>query len=192
MRRLGMENTLYSLGTAHPGAVTLHNYPNALQAFTRETAEGIERIDLSVVDIMRERSRGIPRYNKFREGLHKPPIRHWEDITPDPEDVRKLREIYGTLDKVDTMVGLFSEAPPPGFGFSETAFRIFILMATRRIQSDRFLTVDYRPEIYSKEGIEWIRENSMTSVILRQYPDLASVIPTDRSAFAPWRQRESA
>lgn len=192
MRRVGLENTLYSLGTAHPGAVTLHNYPNALQAFTRETAEGIERIDLSVVDIMRERSRGIPRYNKFREGLHKPPIRHWEDITPDPEDVRKLREIYGTLDKVDTMVGLFSEAPPPGFGFSETAFRIFILMATRRIQSDRFLTVDYRPEIYSKEGIAWIRENSMTSVILRQYPDLASVIPTDRSAFAPWRPRESA
>ncbi|MEM8787925.1 MAG: peroxidase family protein [Pseudomonadota bacterium] len=189
MRRFGLQNTLYSFGTAHPGAIRLHNYPDALRHFTRDTAEGIERIDLSVVDIMRERSRGLPRYNKFREGLHKPPIRHWEDITQDPEDVRLLRDIYGSLDKVDTMVGLFSEAPPPGFGFSETSFRIFILMATRRIQSDRFLTVDYRPEIYSPLGIQWVAENTLTSVILRHFPDLATVIPRDQSAFAPWRVR---
>ena len=39
------------------------------------------------------------------------------------------------------MVGLLAETPPEGFGFSDTAFRIFILMASRRLQSDRFLTV---------------------------------------------------
>ncbi|MEM7709567.1 MAG: peroxidase family protein, partial [Pseudomonadota bacterium] len=192
MRGTGLENTLYSLGTAHPGAVTLHNYPDALRAFTRQTADGDEeRIDLSVVDIMRERSRGIPRYNAFRKGLHKAPITRWEDLNPDPETVRKLRDIYGSIDNIDTMVGLFAEEPPTGFGFSDTAFRIFLLMATRRIQSDRFLTVDFRPEIYSPEGIAWVNENTMTSVILRQYPELASVIPTDRSAFAPWRVRQA-
>ena len=42
-----------------------------------------------------------------------------------------------------------AEQPPKGFGFSDTAFRVFILMASRRLQSDRFLTVDYRPEIYT-------------------------------------------
>ena len=31
----------------------------------------------------------------------------------------------------------------PGFGFSDTAFRIFILMASRRLKSDRFFTNDY-------------------------------------------------
>jgi len=30
----------------------------------------------------------------------------------------------------------------PGFGFSDTAFRIFILMASRRLKSDRFFTND--------------------------------------------------
>ncbi len=95
--------------------------------------------------MVRDRRRGVPRYNDFRAGLHKPRIRRWEDLNDDPEIVRIMREIYGDIDKVDTMVGLLAEPPPEGFGFSDTAFRIFILMASRRLQSDRFLTVDYRP-----------------------------------------------
>ncbi len=85
---------------------------------------------------------------------------------------RRLREVYRNIDEVDTMVGLFAETPPEGFGFSDTAFRIFILMASRRLQSDRFLTVDFRPEIYSPFGMDWIANNGMTSVILRHCPEL--------------------
>ena len=33
--------------------------------------------------------------------------------------------------------------------FSETAFRVFILMASRRLKSDRFFTVDYTPRVYT-------------------------------------------
>ena len=50
-------------------------------------------------------------------------------------------------------------------------------MATRRIQSDRFLTVDFRPEIYSPLGMDWVQQNNMTSVILRHCPDLAALLP---------------
>jgi hypothetical protein len=35
--------------------------------------------------------------------------------------------------------------------------------------------------------MEWIEKNNMTSVILRHCPELAPVLPRDRSAFAPWR-----
>jgi hypothetical protein len=104
------------------------------------------------------------------------------------ESVRIMRDIYrGDIDKVDTMVGLFAEPCPRGFGFSDTAFRIFILMATRRLQSDRFLTVDFRPEVYSPFGMDWIAKNGMTSVILRHCPELAGVLPRNASAFAPRR-----
>jgi Animal haem peroxidase len=184
MRSFGLENTLYSFGIAHPGAIQLHNYPRSLQGLVRN---GNERIDLSVVDLVRTRHRGVPRYNDFRVGLHKPRITRWEDLCDNPESVRRLREVYRNIDDVDTMVGLFAETPPPGFGFSDTAFRIFILMASRRLQSDRFLTVDFRPEIYSPFGMDWIANSGMTSVILRHCPDLASVLPRDASAFAPWR-----
>src|SRR6266481_4169706 len=167
----------------HPGAITLHNYPNALRQFNRDG----EIIDLAVVDLVRTRRRGVPRYNDFRANLHKQRIKRWEDLTDDPESVSQLRDVYRTIDEVDTMVGLFAEPVPKGFGFSDTAFRIFILMASRRLQSDRFLTVDFRPEIYSPFGMDWIEQNSMTSLILRHCPELASMTPRDGSAFAPWR-----
>lgn len=183
MRAKGLRNTLYSMGIAHPGAITLHNFPKALTGFERDG----ERIDLSVVDIVRTRRRGVPRYNDFRAGLHKPRIRRWEDLTANPESVRILKDIYKDIDHVDTVVGLTGENAPTGFGFSDTAFRIFILMASRRLQSDRFLTVDFRPEVYSPFGLDWIEKNGMTSVILRHCPGLASVLPRDASAFAPWR-----
>ena len=91
--------------------------------------------------------------------------------------MRLLKEIYRNIDQVDTVVGLTAEPAPAGFGFSDTAFRIFILMASRRLQSDRFLTVDFRPEIYSPFGMDWIANNGMTSLILRHCPELASMLP---------------
>jgi len=183
MRAFGLTNALYSFGLAHPGAITLHNNPRSLERFQRDG----ELIDLSVVDVVRTRRRGVPRYNDFREGLHKPRIKRWQDLCQNQESVRRMREIYKTVDDVDTVVGLFAETPPAGFGFSDTAFRIFILMASRRLQSDRYLTVDFRPELYTPFGMDWVAQNGMTSLILRHCPELAGVVPRDASAFAPWR-----
>ena len=87
------------------------------------------------------------------------------------------------------MVGLFAETPPTGFGFSDTAFRIFVLMASRRLQSDRFLTVDFRPEVYTPLGMDWVERNGMTSIILRNCPEPRGLLPRTGSAFAPWRIR---
>jgi hypothetical protein len=184
MRRLRLHNVIYSFGIAHPGAITLHNYPRALQKFRRANGE---IIDLSVVDIVRDRRRGVPRFNDFRAALHRPRVRYWEELSNDEDTVRKLRELYRSIDEVDTMVGLHAEPPPEGFGFSDTAFRVFILMASRRLQSDRFLTVDYRPEVYSPLGLDWIDKNGMTSIILRHCPQLSAVLPHTASAFAPFR-----
>ena len=37
----------------------------------------------------------------------------------------------------------------------DTAFRFFLLLASRWLQSDRFLTVDLRLEFYSPLGLDW-------------------------------------
>jgi Animal haem peroxidase/Catalase len=184
MRRLRLHNVIYSFGIGHPGAITLHNYPRSLQRFKRMNGE---IIDLSVVDIIRDRRRGVPRYNDFRQKLHRPPIRHWEELSTDQGTVRKMREIYSSIDKVDTMIGLHAEPAPDGFGLSDTALRLFLLMASRRLQSDRFLTVDFRSEVYSPLGLDWIDKNGMTSIILRHCPQLAGVLPRTASAFTPFR-----
>ncbi|MGZ8360669.1 MAG: peroxidase family protein, partial [Allosphingosinicella sp.] len=181
--RITMPNLFYSFGVSHPGAITLHNFPRSLQNLERDG----EIIDLSVIDIVRTRKRKVPRYNQFRRNLRIPAVTRWEDLTADPETNRQLKDIYRDIEQIDTVVGLLGETPPDGFGFSDTAFRIFILMASRRVQSDRFLNVDFRPEIYSPLGMDWIATNDMTSLILRHCPELAAMIPRGASAFAPWR-----
>ena len=79
-------------------------------------------------------------------------------------------------DDIDTVVGLLAENPPAGFGFSDTAFRVFLLMASRRLQSDRFLTVDFRPEIYTPLGMDWIERSGLSTVLLRHCPELAGCL----------------
>jgi Animal haem peroxidase len=180
----GMDDWIYSLGLAHPGAITLHNHPDALRNLVRVNGD---HVDIGTIDILRDRERGVPRYNEFRARLRKKRVERFDDLTPNAEWNEQIREVYGgDIDKVDTQVGMLGEQPPPGFGFSDTAFRIFILMASRRLKSDRFFTNDYTPEVYTPEGIEWVEENLFGDVVKRHHPALAEAINPD-NAFGPWQ-----
>jgi hypothetical protein len=178
---------LYTFGVHSPGAVTLRNFPNWMRRLRRRNGANLEElIDLATVDIVRDRERGVPRYNRFRELFHLPRINSFDKMTSDPELARTLRDIYGHPDKVDLMVGMYAETPPEGFGFSDTAFRVFILMASRRIKSDRYFTDDYTPAVYTQAGLDWIDGNNMTTVLLRHFPELTPVLQQTTNAFAPW------
>ncbi|WKG03215.1 peroxidase family protein [Mycolicibacterium sp. HK-90] len=185
LKSVGAAECLYSLGVAHPGAVTLHNSPNFMRHFQR-TDENM--LDLIATDILRSRERGVPRYNDFRRALRLKPATSFDEISNGDRDTAiAMAEIYGgDIEKVDAMVGMFGEKLPDGFGFSDTAFRIFVLMATRRLKSDRFYTVDFTPRVYTPEGMDWIDRNDMTSVLLRHYPELEPALRGQRNAFAPW------
>ena len=185
LQEMGVGNAAYSLGIAHPGAITLHNYPQFLQTFQRPDGSVM---DLAAVDIMRVRERGVPRYNEFRRLWHLKPAESFEELTRDKTRAAELREVYGDVDRVDLMVGLYSEPLPKGFGFSDTAFRVFILMASRRIKSDRFFTSDYRPEVYTQQGLDWIDNSTMKDVLLRHYPQLNPALEGVTNAFAPWKR----
>jgi hypothetical protein len=177
---IGMENLLYSFGTSHPGAIQLHNFPRFLQEFERPG--GVVQ-DLAATDVMRIRELGVPRYCEFRRLLHRTVPKTFEDITDNPEWARQMRDVYGTVERVDTMVGLFAEPRPEGFAFSDTAFRVFILMASRRLNSDRFFTEDYRPEVYTQAGLDWIDDNQMGTVLVRHFPDLRPALRGHDNAF---------
>jgi hypothetical protein len=175
----------YSLGTQHPGAVCLHNFPAFLTDLT--LPDGL-RLDLAAVDIIRDRERGLPRYNEFRRALHLKPVASFAELTDNPVWAKELEEVYGDVERVDLQVGMQAETPPSGFGFSDTAFRVFILMASRRLKSDRFLTHCYTAEFYTKEGLQWIADNDMRTVVRRHYPEVAPALEGLKNAFAPWRE----
>ncbi len=183
--QVGMGNVLFHLGTEHPGALKLRNYPKGLQQLVRQDGEGLT--DLAAVEILRDRERGVPRYNDFREQLDMPRIERFEDLTDDRELAKEIEAVYGgDIDKVDTLVGVLAEAPPPGFAFSDTAFRIFILMASRRLKSDRFFTNDFTPEVYTEQGMSWVQDTTFTDVLLRHFPEMEPALLSGRSPFTPW------
>ncbi|NRA64158.1 MAG: peroxidase [Pseudobacteriovorax sp.] len=185
MAELDQTNMWYSFGTTNPGALTLQNYPKFLQNIDIPL---MGNIDLGAVDIIRDRERGVPRYNEFRRLIQLQPIRKFEDLTKDKNLLRKLKKVYNNdIEQIDLMVGSFAESVrPEGFGFGETSFQIFILNASRRLMSDRFFTIDYRPEVYTQEGLDWVEDSSMVSVIERHVPKLRPILRNADNAFKPW------
>jgi hypothetical protein len=180
------KDLFYSFGITNPGAIRLHNYPRHLQHLTRDNGT---IFDMAAVDVLRDRERGVPRYNKFRELLHMDPVTSFEQITSNAEWAAQIKEVYnGDLSLVDLLVGLLAEDLPKGFGFSETAFRVFILMASRRLKSDRFYTDDYRPEVYTQTGLDWVENNGMASVLTRHMPELKPALEGVSNPFASWKK----
>ncbi|MCB0686355.1 MAG: hypothetical protein KDC53_07515, partial [Saprospiraceae bacterium] len=186
----GMENLLYSFGNQNPGQLILNNYPRFMQELS---IPGNPVYDLGAVDILRARERGVPRYNSFRRGVGLHPIRRFEDLTSDLEQVQLLKDAYNNdVELIDLMIGaLAEERRPDNFAFGETIFQIFLLNATRRLQADRFFTSCYTAEYYTQEGLDWIDENNLKSVLLRHYPALKKTgLMNIKNAFEPWDEDE--
>ncbi|TLD20188.1 Vacuolar protein sorting-associated protein 4 [Venturia nashicola] len=186
---LSFADAFYSFGVNFPGAITNFNYPAFLQNLT--TPDGQIR-DMGTVDILRDRERGVPRYCAFRRLLHMKAPRSFVELTGgDKALAKQLSDAYdGDIEAVDTLIGSHSEKLPEGFGFSDTAFRIFILMASRRLKSDRFIAGQWNDETYSKEGMKWVQDTSMKDILGRHFPELRETLRESGNAFAPWKMME--
>ena len=188
-----MADLFFSFGNQHPGQLVLNNYPRFMQELS---IPGNPVYDMGAVDIVRARERGVPRYNEFRRQLGMNPIRSFDDLTDDAGQVARIKEVYGDqpedVEKLDLMVGTLAEGHrPTGFGFGETMFQIFILNATRRLQADRFYTTNYNQETYTREGLQWIDNSDLKTVLLRHYPELAGTgLRNITNAFEPWDNDE--
>ena len=186
---LSMSDLFYSFGSMmKPGMIRLHNYPDHLRNLKRDDGK---MFDLATIDILRDRERGVPRYNRFREILGLPRVATFEALTNEPAWREEIRQVYeGNIDLVDTQVGLMCEPLEKGYGFSITAFYVFILMASRRLKSDRFFTQEgWTPEVYTPEGLDWVKHSSFSSILTRHFPALAPALEGVSNPFNPWRRK---
>jgi Animal haem peroxidase len=254
MREGGLANWALSMGRQRLGLLALRNHPLFLQNLDlRPRIDG--KIDVSALDIIRDRERGVPRFNEFRRQIGLRQLSGFDDFIDVslPEEssefseqrdlVKTMREVYGqhrcdakkiittaqrdkdgipindclghpdgslidNVEDVDLIVGYLAETTRPhGFAISETQFHIFIINASRRLFSDRFFTSSFRPEFYTKFGIDWIMNNGPTGkqyepveinghkhqeilplkrVLLRAMPELEPELMHVVNAFDPW------
>ncbi len=110
------------------------------------------------------------------------------------------------VEDIDTVVGWLAETTRPhGFAISETQFVVFILNASRRLFSDRFFTSSFRPEFYTKFGVDWVNNNGLKAmmekgepnghkqpvspfkrVLMRALPELKPELDPVINVFDPW------
>ncbi|RDA85725.1 hypothetical protein CP532_5935 [Ophiocordyceps camponoti-leonardi (nom. inval.)] len=181
---VNLSDAFYSFGINYAGAITNNNYPKFMQAL--HTPDGQFR-DLGTVDILRDRERGVPRYCQFRRLLNMSAPKTFEELTGGNRALaQELREVYGDIELVDALVGSHSEPLIKGFGFSETAFRVFLIMASNRLKCDRFFADDWNKETYTPEGLHWVQNNTMKDVLLRHCPELGRALQHSKNVFAPW------
>jgi hypothetical protein len=184
---IGEENAFYSLGLANPGLLELHNYPEFLRRLPRI---GKAEIDLAARDIERSRECALPRYNDFRRVFRLRPADTFVQLTGDKASLAAdIASVYDRVDDVDLMAGLFAEPKPSGFAFSDTAFRVFLLMAARRLRSDRFFTTDFTSDVYTPTGLALIRQATMSKLLARHYSTLRPALEGVKNVFKPWASR---
>jgi hypothetical protein len=108
VHRYGLADWALSMGRQRLGKLTLQNHPLFLQGLNiprLQSATG--KIDVPALDIIRDRERGVPRYNEFRRQYGLKQLTSFDEfIDPtlsknSPERVRQrqivglLREVYG-------------------------------------------------------------------------------------------------
>jgi hypothetical protein len=255
MRDNGIANLTLSMGRQRLGLLALQNHPHFLQNLPMPRLAGspTKTLDVAALDIIRDRERGVPRFNEFRRQIGLKSLTGFDDFLdrhPLKEEERRdqekliglLREVYGrhkcdntkvitrvqlnakgdsltdcqdqpdgsyvdNIEDVDVVVGMLAEnTRPHGFAISETQFHVFILNASRRLFSDRFLTSGFRPEFYSSLGVDWVNNNGsegklyepepsnthkveispLKRILMRAIPELKPELEHVVNAFDPW------
>lgn len=109
MRTGKLENWGLSMGRQRLGQLHLLNHPMFLQNLEmKHLGSPSGRLDIAALDIIRDRERGVPRFNEFRRQIGLKSLKgfddfvdaHLADSSPERKEqqkvVEKLRRIYGT------------------------------------------------------------------------------------------------
>ena len=108
MRERGLANWALSMGRQPLGLLTLQNHPQFLQNLPMDRfPTNTEKFDVAALDVIRDRERGVPRFNEFRRQYGLKTLTSFDDFVdqrlPKDSDERKeqekltglLREVYG-------------------------------------------------------------------------------------------------
>lgn len=108
MEEHGLADVAVSMGRQRLGALTLQNHPRFLQDLVMRRLGPDARIDVPALDLIRDRERGVPRFNEFRRQYGLRSLTSFDDFIDarlsedsparrhQAEVVRLLREVYGT------------------------------------------------------------------------------------------------
>lgn len=109
MHQRGIDNWALSMGRQRLGLLHLRNHPQFLQDLPMPHLDSATRkLDIVALDLIRDRERGVPRFNEFRRQIGLKTLTGFDDFVDQhlpeghpwrlhqQESVKRMREIYGT------------------------------------------------------------------------------------------------
>ena len=109
MHGRGLDNWALSMGRQRLGVLHLQNLPLFLQNMPMPHLDSeTKKLDILALDLIRDRERGIPRFNEFRRQIGLKTLTSFDDFVDQhlekgapwrehqEKNVRRMREIYGT------------------------------------------------------------------------------------------------
>ncbi|MBI4423205.1 MAG: hypothetical protein HY554_05740 [Elusimicrobia bacterium] len=184
-RDVPLEDQALSWGRQSAGALTLHNMPDELRRF--HTQDDRYK-DMAAVHNVRAAERGHkPTYVNFTMKLGERPPRTFLELTGgDPVAADELERAFGKVEDVTFRAGILAERKPKDFALGNRQFKVFVLMAPRRLKSDRFLSQMYDAEYYGgQSGINYVENTKFSDLVLRHFPGMRPAFEGIDNAFKP-------
>ena len=106
MHTHGLANMALSMGRQRLGRLTLRNHPAFLQNLSMPNLDSAtKKVDVAALDLIRDRERGIPRFNEFRRQYGLQTLTSFDDfvdtrLPAGSNDRPKQEELIGTLREV--------------------------------------------------------------------------------------------
>jgi hypothetical protein len=133
---------------------------------------------------MRNRVPGVPRYNEFRRLLGMKAPTTFDELTPNPDWPRELRDGYeGDIESVDLMVGDYANGCRR---VSRSVIRLFEFHShgVAWPQKDRFFPSECRPARSPGKACNGWRTTPLF-VVLRHFPELSRSLEKWRMVSTP-------
>lgn len=96
-------------------------------------------------------------YNEYRKQFKLDPLASFSELTSDPALQAKLQELYGSIDRLEFVVGLFAEEADEGALFGDLLTKMVAYDAFTQIFSNPLLSSNvYGPATFTEYGLEVI------------------------------------
>jgi prostaglandin-endoperoxide synthase 2 len=109
-------------------------------------------------------------YNEYRELFGLPRMRGFDDLTKDVELAKKLEKMYGNIDRLEFLVGLFGEeGSESGLLFGDLLSRMVAYDAFTQIFSNPLLSRNvYGSDTFTDYGLDLIEKTTSIEVLVNR------------------------
>ncbi len=105
-------------------------------------------------------------FNDYRERFSLPRLRSFAELTRDATAQDKLQRLYGHVDNVEYIVGLFAEQPQPGLLFGDLLNAMVAYDAFTQIFSNPLLSQNvYNEATFTDYGLDLIKQTTSLQVL---------------------------